>query len=116
MKALLILALLLGAHAPSVSARAYCAGEVFRDIAIDASYTAGAHDEYVTVVATANGARTVLGRDVFVRRHTTFETTADTGQHSAPDGVHVRWSGFSSERSLPWSIRWRTPSIECSHG
>lgn len=114
MKLLLVAALLLGpTSAPSVSAQAACLGEIFHDVGVTASYTAGAHDEFVTVTATLNGARTSLGRRVFVRRHATYSVSADLGQHSAPNGVLVRWHGFSTERSLPWSIRWRTPSIEC---
>ena len=113
MKLLVAIALVLAPAAPSVSARAFCMGGVFNDVAITASYTAGAHDKFVTVTATTNGLKEVLGRQVFVRRHTTYTVTADTGQHDAPNGVRVHWSGFSTQRSLPWSVVWRTPSIAC---
>jgi|SRR5882724_1040317 len=114
MKLLLAIALMLTpTTAPSVSAQAYCLGGIFNDIGVTASYTAGAHDEFITVKAVLNGARTSLGRQVFVRRHETYTVSADLGQHDAPNGVRVRWSGFSTQRSLPWAIVWRTPSLSC---
>lgn len=116
MKLLAVLALLIStASAPaSVSARAYCLGGIFNDVGLDASLTAPVHhDERVSIFAYVDGQRTVLGRQVFVRRGTTFATTVDMGVHQAPSGVKVVWRGFSAQRSIPWTVRWVTPSISC---
>lgn len=107
----LLLTVALGAPAPpTVSAVTSCQAH---DVTVSTSYTAGVHDEFITVVATLDGARTTLGRDVFVRHGQTFSARADLQAHEAPDGVRVRWSGFSTERSIPWAVVWRTPSVAC---